>query len=112
VATDPPVPDTAAPAATDVVLSFAGWVDADSAIEAAGYVSPVVEDGGTCTLLLTSGDRQARATSSGAADASTTACGGLAVDGSELASGTWTAVLQYSSATAEGTSEPLEVEVP
>jgi hypothetical protein len=107
VATDGP-----RPTATDVVLTFAGWVDADSAIEAAGYVTPVVEDGGTCTLLLTSGDRQASATSTGVADATTTACGDLAVDGGELASGTWTAVLQYSSATSEGVSAPTEIEVP
>ena len=49
---------------------------------------------------------------SGTADASTTVCGGFQVPAAELSPGTWTGVLQYSSATAGGTSAALSLEVP
>jgi hypothetical protein len=47
-----------------------------------------------------------------AADATTTVCGGLAVDGSQLAAGSWQAVLTYASAAHTGTSQAVAVEVP
>lgn len=106
------VSDAPRPTATDVVLSYAGWEDAVRAVEAAGYVSPVVEDGGTCTLELTSDGRTTSTTVAAVADATTTVCPGLSVPGDDLAPGTWTARLEYSSPTTEGTSEPLDVEVP
>ena len=107
VATDPP-----RPGAIDVVLSNAYWDPAEAAVFAAGYVSPVVEDGGTCTLRVSRDGNVVRATSEGIADASTTACGGLVLPGDELSPGTWSVVLSYESGSASGESEPLEVEVP
>ncbi|SDO32717.1 hypothetical protein [Geodermatophilus sp. DSM 45219] len=102
--------DAPRPATTDVVLSLAAW-EAGSVV-AAGYVSPVVEDGGTCVLELTRGGETRTATAAGLADASTTACGDLQVSGEELAAGTWTAVLRYESDAASGESDPVDVEVP
>ena len=107
VATDPPRPE-----ATDVVLANAYWDPAEAALLASGYVSPVIEDGGTCTLEVSRDGNAVRATTEGVADASTTVCGGLALPGDELRPGTWSVVLRYESGTASGESEPLEVEVP
>ncbi|WP_336027890.1 hypothetical protein [Geodermatophilus sp. FMUSA9-8] len=107
VATDPPRPE-----ATDVVLSNAYWDPAEAALFASGYVSPVIEDGGTCTIEVSRDGNTVRATTDGLADASTTVCGGLALPGDELRPGTWSVVLRYESGTASGESEPLEVEVP
>lgn len=105
--TDPPRPEI-----VDVVLSFAGWDDATSAVEGAGYVSPVVESGGECALELERDGRTVVATAPAEADATTTICGGLSVPGGELAAGAWTAVLRYESSTTEGSSQPVTVEVP
>src|SRR6476620_1507972 len=70
VATDSPRPQS-----TEVVLSFLGWNTKDSAVEAGGYLSPVVETGCTCTLALTKDGQTVTATSPAQADASTTSCG-------------------------------------
>ena len=107
VATDSPRPQ-----ATDVVLSFVGWDTKTAAVEAGGYLSPVVESGGTCTLQLTMGSRTVTADAPAQADASTTSCGNLAVPRSRLTPGTWTAVLRYASTTSTGTSDPATVAVP
>ncbi|SEU00094.1 hypothetical protein [Geodermatophilus poikilotrophus] len=107
VATDAPRPED-----TDVVLSFAVWDPATSSVQASGYVSPLVEDGGTCTLDLTQGDRTVSVSSAALADATTTACTDLVVPGEDLAAGTWVLQLHYASDTAEGTSGALSVEVP
>ncbi|MGY1917286.1 hypothetical protein [Blastococcus sp. SYSU DS0973] len=106
------VTDPARPAAAAAVLSFAMWEEETSSVEAAGYVSPVIEDGGTCTLHLTRGGDEVSITVPGVADASTTVCGGLSVPEEQLAAGTWTLRLAYSSATADVVSAPVDVEVP
>jgi hypothetical protein len=107
VATDPP-----RPASTDVAISYLYWDPAAGAVLGSGYVSPVIEDGGTCTLVLSRSGASVQATSTGVADASTSSCGELRLPGSRLRSGEWTAVLRYSSDTAEGESEPMTVAVP
>ncbi|MGY1747623.1 hypothetical protein [Blastococcus sp. SYSU D00695] len=109
-ATDAPGPDT-----TDVVLSFVAYDEASDELQAGGYVRPVVEDGGTCTLVLVpeaEGAAELEVTVSGLADASTTVCGGFSVAGDDLVPGTWTAVLRYGSAAATGESAPVTVELP
>lgn len=107
VATDPP-----RPTATDVVLGFLSWNPETSAVEAGGYVSPVVEAGGTCTLELSDERTTVTATVDAVPDATTTVCGGLTVAGTELRAGEWTAVLSYTSSSTSGDSRPLTVEVP
>jgi hypothetical protein len=103
--------DAARPTATDVVLSYLVWDGAAGAVLAGGYVSPVVEDGGTCTLELSRDGESVSASSTALPDASTTSCGELRVPGGELEPGEWSAVLTYESDTASGTSEPLDVQV-
>ncbi|MCW2678410.1 MAG: hypothetical protein JWR70_3450 [Modestobacter sp.] len=109
---EPVATDPARPTATDVVLSYAAWDPGAGAVLAGGYLSPVIEDGGTCTLVLTKGRVTVTATSVGMADATTTACGDLRVPRSALSAGTWRAVLRYASSAADGESSSLSVAVP
>jgi hypothetical protein len=130
VATDPPVssaapvppaetsaasaaPDSpAGPAAATVVLTYAGWVDSPAGVQVGAYVAGVAESGRTCTLTLTSGSNSATAEVTGEPDVESTSCPNLTVPGSELASGTWTAVVGYSSPSVTGTSSSETVVVP
>ena len=106
-ATDAPRPGT-----TDVVLARAGFDAQTRTVRAAGYVSPVVESGGTCTLELRGHGRTVTLSAPGEPDATTTVCGGLSVPADELAPGEWQAVLSYRSGSTAGESEPLDVQVP
>ncbi len=99
------------PAAADVVLTWSGWDGASGQVQAGGYVTGVVETGGTCTLTLRSGGQLVTGTAPAEPDASTTVCA-VGVDGAGLGSGTWTAVLDYRSDAAAGSSDEREVEVP
>jgi hypothetical protein len=110
VATDAPVPTDGSGRA--VVLTMADWVDSDSVVEAAGFVQGVVENGGTCTLTLTSGSRTSTAQVPAEADASTTICGVLRIPGSSLVPGTWHARLTYASDALHASSDAMTVEVP
>ena len=119
VTASPEVPDDAvavsdAPGspATHVAVGFAGWDAATASVQVGGYVSPVVEQGGVCTVSLRKGDRTVETSAAAVPDASTTVCGGLSVRGPDLSAGTWTVVLRYDSPTASGSSEPTSVEVP
>ncbi len=112
----PPSPsapsEVASPAtAADVELSYLAWNPETRAVEASGYAA-VYEDGGTCRLVLTRSGTTTSAESAALTDVQTTSCGGLEVLGSELASGTWHAVLEYTSPTSAGSSAPREVVVP
>jgi hypothetical protein len=95
-----------------VVLGYADWDAADGVVEAAGFVIDVIENGGTCTLTLSSAGSTVSATATGAADATTTNCGRLTIPRAGLAAGSWRAVLTYQSPAAHGTSEAMTVEVP
>jgi hypothetical protein len=107
VATDPP-----RPTAAEVVLSLAEWDGPTASIVVGGYVSPVVEEGGTCTAELERAGRVVRLEEPAIADATTTVCGGLTTDGADLGAGTWSVVLRYESPTVAGASDPVRVEVP
>lgn len=104
-ATDPPRPAT-----VDVVVSLAEWDPVTADVVVGGYVSPVVEEGGTCTVELEQTGRSVRTEAPAMPDATTTVCG-LEVDGAELGSGTWTLVLRYESPSVSGASAPVDVEV-
>ncbi|MQA33271.1 hypothetical protein [Modestobacter roseus] len=106
VATDAP-----RPSATDVAISYLVWDGAEGEVLASGWVSPVIEDGGTCTLELTRDGETATTTSAAFADATTTSCGQLTVPGAELRAGEWTGVISYRSGTSTGRSPALSVEV-
>jgi hypothetical protein len=105
------------PAVTDgtdvsVELTSWGWNATKRSAQVRGYAAGVVEDGGTCTLTLTQGGRQVTADVEAMPDASTTACGSVAVAGSQLGAGSWQAVLRYESPTSSGSSAPVQIDVP
>lgn len=100
-----------APASTDVVVTYSGWNATSGAVEVGAYV-PVLESGGTCTLVLTQGTTVVEVARDAAPDASTTACGALAVERAALAPGSWQAVVRYLSPSSAGESAPVTVEVP
>lgn len=110
VATDAPVPTDGS--RTAVVLTFAEWDGAGSAVDAAGFVQGVVEDGGICTLTVSRGSAQVTAQGAAEADAATTTCGSLSVPGHSLAPGSWQVRLSYTSAGVDVSSDVVTVEVP
>jgi hypothetical protein len=71
-----------------------------------------VEEDATCTLLLRRDGVELYDESLGTANVTTTDCGELRVGGDELTSGTWEAVLSYTSDTSVGKSAAGEVVVP
>jgi hypothetical protein len=119
VATDPPTSvatDTSVRApegVAQVALTYAGWDAPSASVEVDAFVGDLIEDGGTCTLTLSRAGTGSRVVSGAAsADATTTICAPLHVAGDQLASGTWTATVTYSSASGSGSSDPAEVTVP
>jgi hypothetical protein len=115
VATDPPARSTGSDSAggdVSVLLTYSGWNASAAQVEVDGYVPGVAEDGGTCTLTLTKGGASVTASVPGTENVADTDCGGAAVPGSKLSQGSWTAVLNYDSATTHGASSPVEVQVP
>jgi len=109
VATDEP--DVVTTAEVPVTITYFGWDPDSRAVQVAGFVGGVVEDGGVCTLTLTQGGATVSEEKRALADASTTSCGEVSVPGAELGAGTWQAVLTYSSSGHAGTSEAVDVEV-
>ncbi|SDC06005.1 hypothetical protein SAMN05660690_0385 [Geodermatophilus telluris] len=117
VATDPPrgsgTDEDAGSSDVDVVVSYAGVEPGSSAVEVAGFVAGVVEDGGRCTLELSrSGAGDVTVEGDAVADAQTTSCGLLSVPLERLSPGTWTARLDYRSAASSGSSADVQVVVP
>lgn len=96
-------------ARVDAVTTYAGWNDISGAVEVGAYV-PVVESGGTCTLVLTGPGDEQRVQAPATPDVTSTACGALSVTG--LVPGTWQAVVTYDSERSTGSSAPVTVEVP
>lgn len=83
-----------------------------SVSETRGFVSGVVEEGGTCTLTLIKGSTKVTATSTAIDDVNKTTCGPISVDPSKLSSGEWDATLSYTSPTISGTSATTKLKVP
>ena len=114
VATDPP-PATASSGADDldVVFSYLEVDPGGTAVEAAGQVSLIVDGGGTCTLVLSrSGEDDVRVEGEASVEPSSTACSLLSVPVDGLASGPWTARLEFRSATSSGSSPSQTVVIP
>ena len=108
VATDAPRSTSAG--RVDVVLTYVMFDEPSGSVQASGFASGVVENGGTCTLTLTREGTEVTATTTASADAQDTSCG-LLESPAGLAAGTWEAVLTYSSAEAHGESASREVSV-
>jgi cytoskeletal protein RodZ len=78
-------------------------------VNANGFISTMIEEGGTCTLSLTKGSEAVRTTNTALADAQSTVCGLMQISTSQLGSGEWTATISYSSDNYEGTSDPQTI---
>lgn len=104
-------PSTVGP--TSVVTIAAADVDGMT-VTVAGYVTQISEDGGSCTFSLTSAldGSVVEVPSTAAANVATTSCGTVQVPVAELAKGTWSVVLHYTSDSWDLTSEPVTMEVP
>jgi hypothetical protein len=109
VATDTPVVATSS--TVPVVMTYSGWNASARQVMVGGYVSGVIESGGTCTLTLSRAGARVTAHGPARPDAATTACGGLTVPGTSLTSGTWKAVLSYASKASAGTSSAVDIDV-
>lgn len=109
IATDTPVVVTSS--TVPVVVTYSGWNASLRKVMVGGYVTGVIESGGTCTLTLTHAGTSVTASGPGRPDAATTACGGLTVPGSSLTAGSWKAVLSYASKASTGTSSSVDIDV-
>jgi hypothetical protein len=98
--------------AVAVSLTYTGYDATAAAVVAGGYAAGVVEEDATCTLVLRREGVELRGESLGTANATTTDCGEVRVGGAALTSGTWEAVLSYTSDTSVGESAAGEVVVP
>lgn len=112
-AVDVPGPSPAPPGLTPtaVTLTLWGYDPATQAAFVGGYAA-VVEEGGTCTLVLRNGSTEVAVSAPAAADATTTSCGTLSVPHTQLSSGTWSAELRYASPVSAGSASPVKIEVP
>ncbi|SHN85147.1 hypothetical protein SAMN05660350_03715 [Geodermatophilus obscurus] len=95
-----------------VSLSYTGYDAAAAAVVAGGYAAGVLEEDATCTLVLRRDGVELRGESLGTVNVTTTDCGEVRVGGATLTSGTWEAVLSYTSDTSVGESAAGEVVVP
>jgi hypothetical protein len=93
------------------VTPLFGFLDQTSTkVQANGYV-PVVESGGSCTLVLSRGSNRVSTTNPALPDAQSTVCGLMEIDKSRLSTGTWSATIEYSSPSSKGVSTPQTIEV-
>lgn len=75
-------------------------------IRISGYISGILEEGGTCTATLVQGTQKIVKTAKAFANVSTTQCSPILIDRTEFAAaGDWQVTLAYNSAAAKGASQ-------
>ena len=105
--------DTATPTAAALQITFAGADDAAGAVVVGAYVAGLIEDGGTCSLTLSGNGSPVTVDNESVADAALTSCGQLLVPYGDLAPGTWTADVTYSSPAGHSVADArTTIEVP
>lgn len=80
-------------------------------IEANGYITGVIENGGVCTLTLEKNEQSTSTSNPALADAQSTVCGLMIIERSQLNVGDWTATITYSSPQYYGISEKKTIRV-
>jgi cytoskeletal protein RodZ len=80
-----------------VQITYAGFDATSGGVIVGSVVTGLIEDGGTCSVVLSQGQRSAHAESAATADASSTSCGQMLVPESALNPGSWTATVSYAS---------------
>lgn len=94
-----------------VTITFVNY--SNSAVQAAGFVGNVFEDGGNCTLTISKGSSKVSATSTGFKDVNKTTCPPITINRSQIPQGgDWSAILSYNSSKASGSSTPKTISVP
>lgn len=96
-----------------VVVTLVSWGQDSStqAVDATGSVEGEISSSGTCTLRMTKGATTVRESRQSTANSQNTSCGRILIPYSKLTPGTWELQIDYSSATAEGTSATIKQEV-
>lgn len=96
-----------------VTVEITAWGQnaSNQSVEVSGYVSGIIEDGGTCTATMEMGTQKVTSARTATINAQNTSCGFITVDRSKLTPGNWKVTLSYSSSGAEGSSSPITLEV-
>lgn len=94
------------------IVVYAGVDVPSGTVRVDAFVPDVIEDGGTCTATLSNGAARVSAAAPAAGDATATWCETVVLRLDDLETGTWEAVVQYTSTGSAGTSPPVTVEVP
>lgn len=82
----------------------------NSEIIARGMVNGVVEEGGTCSFVFSTASASFTVTTKGIANASNTICSPARAARSKFVGSGWTVLINYSSASAQGSSSAVEVQ--
>lgn len=106
-----PSPNTPAKQPVTPVIVNIGQEDDTKNVTARGLIPGIFESGGICTLILTKAGQSVSGSNPAVVDAQSITCGQLEVDRAKLSSGTWSAVISYTSGTYEGKSNETKVEV-
>lgn len=92
---------------------FLATVDAaNGVLRVVADVPGIYEDGGICTVKVTAGATVIQKHGTGAADATSTACGQFVFSLGDLPAGTASIVVSYQSAAHAGTSGVTKVTIP
>jgi hypothetical protein len=107
-----PSPSSTGSSKTAVTPVITSWGYTSDAAQVSSYVQGVIEGGGTCTLTLSKAGQKVSELKSASANAQNTACGLISIAGSRLSSGSWSGVISYDSASSQGVSQTVTIEVP
>ncbi len=100
--TEPAVDSSTGKRSVNVVLTSTGTENGE--VDASGFVSNLVEEGGTCTFTFAQNQKIIKKTSTTATNPTSTTCLTVRFDEKELGSGEWKVVIQYASSNASGSS--------
>ena len=94
-----------------VIITYARWDSTAKEAQVSAFVTGVLVSHATCTLTLTSGGVTRTASHAAVPNASSMSCGQLAVPGSQLTTGTWSATVTFQFAGVSATSDPSSIAV-
>lgn len=105
---EPPKVSSAGKLNVNVLLTNAGI--SNGTVTASGFVTNIVEEGGTCTFKFINGSNVVTKTSTTLTNPTSTTCSTVRFPATELmAGGTWKVSLAYSSEKASGSSNEKEI---
>lgn len=105
-------PQSDAAKTVPVHITIGSWNAQSGEAQVDAFVPGHVIHGGTCTLTMTQGGTSRTAQHPAVTTPTATSCGLISIPRSELAAGTWSAVVRFAAPTASGESDPTNIEVP